>query len=42
LVRVHGLGGVPAEPDAADAVAVALTHLVGASLRRAAARSGVR
>ena len=39
LVRVHGLTDVPAQPDAADAVAVALTHLTGARLR-AAARIG--
>ena len=42
LVRVHRLTGVPAEPDAADAIAVALTHLAGAPLRRAAARTGAR
>ncbi|GIU96511.1 MAG: hypothetical protein KatS3mg013_0314 [Actinomycetota bacterium] len=42
LVRVHGLRGVPAEPDAADAVAVALTHLVGAPLRGAVARAAAR
>jgi crossover junction endodeoxyribonuclease RuvC len=41
LVRVHGLRDVPTQPDAADAVAVALTHLTGARLR-AAARVGVR
>jgi crossover junction endodeoxyribonuclease RuvC len=39
LARLHGLTEVPAEPDAADAVAVALTHLVGAGLRAAAARA---
>ena len=39
LVRVHGLRGVPTQPDAADAVAVALTHLTGHRLR-AAARLG--
>jgi crossover junction endodeoxyribonuclease RuvC len=33
LVRVHGLQSVPAQTDAADAVAVALTHLVGARMR---------
>jgi len=33
LVRLHGLRGVPAQPDAADAVAVALTHLLGARVR---------
>jgi len=42
LRRLHGLHGVPREPDAADAVAVAITHLVGASLRSAAARAGTR
>ena len=36
LTRVHGLRGVPAQADAADAVAVALTHLLAA---RAARRS---
>lgn len=39
LVRVHGLRDVPTQPDAADAVAVALTHLSGARLR-ASARMG--
>jgi crossover junction endodeoxyribonuclease RuvC len=39
LEKVHGLLGVPAEPDAVDAIAVALTHLSGAGLR-AAARGG--
>jgi crossover junction endodeoxyribonuclease RuvC len=33
LVKVHGLREVPAQADAADAVAVALTHLVGARMR---------
>ena len=41
LVRVHGLRDVPEQPDAADAVAVALTHLTGARAR-AAARAGSR
>jgi crossover junction endodeoxyribonuclease RuvC len=41
LVRIHGLRGVPTQPDAADAVAVALTHLTGARLRQAA-RTGAR
>jgi Holliday junction resolvasome RuvABC endonuclease subunit len=41
LVRLHRLRGVPDEPDAADAIAVALTHLVGAPLRRAAAGRSV-
>jgi crossover junction endodeoxyribonuclease RuvC len=35
LVRIHGLEGVPAQPDAADAVAVALCHLLRSRLRRA-------
>jgi crossover junction endodeoxyribonuclease RuvC len=34
LARFHGLHGVPAEPDAADAVAVALCHLTQSRLRR--------
>jgi crossover junction endodeoxyribonuclease RuvC len=33
LVKVHGLRSVPIQTDAADAVAVALTHLVGARMR---------
>ena len=41
LVRVHGLQDVPLQADAADAVAVALTHLVGARMR-GLARSGYR
>jgi crossover junction endodeoxyribonuclease RuvC len=41
LVRIHGLRGVPAEPDAADAVAVALTLLNGAGLRAVAARASL-
>ncbi|HET7236262.1 MAG TPA: crossover junction endodeoxyribonuclease RuvC [Actinomycetota bacterium] len=36
LSRFHGLPDVPAEPDAADAVAVALCHLTQARLKRAA------
>ncbi len=36
LVRLHGLGDVPAQPDAADAVAVALCHLTQSRLRRVA------
>jgi crossover junction endodeoxyribonuclease RuvC len=34
LRRVHGLDDVPDEPDAADAVAVALCHLAQSRLRR--------
>jgi crossover junction endodeoxyribonuclease RuvC len=42
LVRVHGLRDVPRQPDAADAVAVALCHLTRSRMRRLAARAGVR
>ena len=42
LVRIHELRDVPAQPDAADAVAVALTHLLAAHLRGVAARAGAR
>lgn len=42
LFRLHGLREVPRDADAVDAVAVALTHLVSAPLRAAAARSGAR
>jgi crossover junction endodeoxyribonuclease RuvC len=42
LVRVHRLADVPLQPDAADAVAVALCHLTQARLRGVAARAGVR
>ena len=35
LARIHGLRAVPAQPDAADAVAIALTHLMGARMRSA-------
>jgi crossover junction endodeoxyribonuclease RuvC len=35
LVRTHGLGGVPKEPNAVDAVAVAFCHLQQSRLRRA-------
>jgi crossover junction endodeoxyribonuclease RuvC len=41
LERVHGLHDVPVQPDAADAVAVALTHLTVARLARSVARSKV-
>jgi crossover junction endodeoxyribonuclease RuvC len=42
LTRIHGLRGVPAQADAADAVAVALTHLLAAPMRAVAARAGAR
>jgi len=34
LLRTHGLKDVPAQPDAADAVAVALCHITQSPLRR--------
>jgi len=42
LSRVHGLRDVPSQADAADAVAVALTHLLAARMRLLAARAGAR
>ena len=42
LERIHGLRGVPTQADAADAVAVALTHLLASNLRGIAARAGAR
>lgn len=36
LARFHGLKDVPTDPDAADAVAVALCHLTQTRLKRAA------
>lgn len=42
LARIHGLREVPKQPDAADAVAVGLTHLLAARMRGIAARAGVR
>jgi crossover junction endodeoxyribonuclease RuvC len=41
LSLVHGLDPIPADPDAGDAVAVALTHLLGAKMK-SLARSGRR
>jgi crossover junction endodeoxyribonuclease RuvC len=41
LVRIHGFATVPAQPDAADAAAVALTHVMGGAMR-AVARAGAR
>ena len=40
LERVHGFRSLPSKPDAVDAAAVALTHLVTSRLRLAAARAG--
>jgi crossover junction endodeoxyribonuclease RuvC len=40
LERVHGFRDLPSTPDAVDAAAVALTHLVTSRLRVAAARAG--
>jgi crossover junction endodeoxyribonuclease RuvC len=45
LLRTHGLQDVPSQPDAADAVAVALCHLTQSPLRRLhreAARANVQ
>lgn len=42
LVRIHGLADVPTQPDAADAVAIAVTHLVRSRFAAAAARAGTR
>ena len=42
LERLHRLGPVPRQPDAADAVAVALCHCLQATMRAAAERAGVR
>ncbi|MFL5737378.1 MAG: crossover junction endodeoxyribonuclease RuvC [Actinomycetota bacterium] len=42
LERLHGLGPVPRQADAGDAVAVALCHCLQATMRSAAARAGVR
>lgn|SRR5512134_2914955 len=42
LERVHGFRGLPSKPDAVDAAAVALTHLVGGRLREAARAGAVR
>jgi len=42
LERVHGLRDVPAQVDASDAAAVALTHLLAAGLRSLAREARVR
>jgi crossover junction endodeoxyribonuclease RuvC len=42
LDRAHGLRNVPSQPDAADAVAVALCHVTQVRLRRATERTGAR
>ena len=42
LTRLHGLRDVPAQADAADAIAVAVTHLLAAPMRAVAARAGAR
>ena len=42
LVRIHALQDVPVQADAADAVAVAVTHLVRSRFAAAVARAGVR
>jgi crossover junction endodeoxyribonuclease RuvC len=40
LVRMHGLAGVPEQPDAADAIAVALCHLQQSRVRDAVRMGG--
>ena len=42
LVRLHGLADVPTQPDATDAVAIAVTHLVRSRFAAAAARAEAR
>jgi crossover junction endodeoxyribonuclease RuvC len=42
LERVHGLGALPVGDDTADAVAVALTHVLAARMRGLAARAATR
>jgi len=42
LARVHGLSDVPSQPDAADAVAIAVTHLVRSRFTEAAVRAAAR
>ena len=42
LVRVHRLADVPTQPDAADAVAIAVTHMVRSRFAAAAARAEAR
>ena len=42
LVRIHRLTDVPTQPDAADAVAIAVTHLVRSRFTAAAARASAR
>lgn len=42
LERIHRLEGVPTQPDAADAVAVALCHLQQTRLRGVAGGAGTR
>jgi crossover junction endodeoxyribonuclease RuvC len=42
LERFHRLGPVPRQPDAADAVAVAVCHCLQATIRAAEERAGAR
>jgi crossover junction endodeoxyribonuclease RuvC len=42
LSRLHGLVDVPSQPDAADAVAIALCHLTQDRIRRAARAVALR
>ena len=42
LARIHGLEGIPTQPDAADAVAVAFCHLQQSRLRAATKEAAAR
>jgi crossover junction endodeoxyribonuclease RuvC len=42
LARFHGLGEAPSQPDAADAVAIALCHLTQSRIRQAARAVALR
>ncbi|HLB62583.1 MAG TPA: crossover junction endodeoxyribonuclease RuvC [Actinomycetota bacterium] len=42
LERAHGLRGVPAQPDACDAVAVALCHMLQSRMRTLTRRAAAR
>jgi crossover junction endodeoxyribonuclease RuvC len=42
LAKLHGLRDVPSQPDAADAVAVGVTHLLAAPMRERAAAVAAR
>jgi crossover junction endodeoxyribonuclease RuvC len=42
LAKLHGLGGIPDQPDVADAVAVGFCHMQESRLRRAAREAAAR